>query len=129
MSELDDEELLEAIRKNREARGIRAAMIEQLRLRAVPRRGTALVFLLLAIATWVAYFSVGRQRADVGLDSSWILEMTSVGVPIIFVLIAYRCVVPNPRDRFLLLLAQEAVLKSEQDPKPEVSRTDLGTGK
>ena len=129
MSELDEEELLDAIRKNREVREIRAAMIEQLRLQAIPRPGTALVFLLIAIATWVAYFWVGRQRADVDLDPSWTLEMSSAAVPIIFVLIAYRCLVPNPRDRFLLLLAQEAVLKCEQDPKPEVSRTDSGIGK
>jgi hypothetical protein len=56
MSELDEEELLESIRKNREIREVRREAVESLRLRAKANMPAAVVQFVMGIGILVAHF-------------------------------------------------------------------------
>lgn len=104
MSDPDEEELLEAIRKNREAREIRREAIEFLRARTVRNVPLGMVWTALVIALNVARLWVeGLNEGKVGPTSISIWVMT------FFALYqAVRCFHPCARDRLLLLLAEES---------------------
>ncbi len=108
MSDPDEEELLEAIRKNRESRAIRQEAIEFLRARTVrnvPLGVTWIVFMIgLNVARlWIEVLHEGKY-----VQSSvpfWVLTLIALYQVV-------RCFYPNPRDRLLLLLAEESQAKA-----------------
>jgi hypothetical protein len=108
MSELNDEELLEAIRKNREVREIRREAIEFLRART--RRNIPLGVILFALAA-VYGFGTNWMDAEMERETS-AYDMTMRGVVLMFVVwMGIKQFEVDPRDRLLLLLAEESQAK------------------
>lgn len=108
MSELDEEELLDAIRKNREAREIRREAIEFLRERGTRNLPMGIFYFALA-----ALCSISNMWFDAKMEgepdaSSMIIRVTVVVVCVWF---GIRFFQTNPRDRLLLLLAEESQAK------------------
>ncbi|MBL9160726.1 MAG: hypothetical protein JNJ70_24820 [Verrucomicrobiales bacterium] len=108
MPDPDDEELLEAIRKNREAREIRREAIEFLRARTV--RNIPRGIFLFALS---AVYGFGSNWMDSEMDRELsAYDMTMRGVVVMFVIwMGIRQFAIDPRDRLLLLLAEESQAK------------------
>lgn len=108
MPDPDDEELLEAIRKNREAREIRREAIEFLRARGTRNLPMGIFYFALA-----ALYSISNMWFDAKMGgepdaSSMIIRVTVV---VVCVWSGIRFFQNNPRDRLLLLLAEESQAK------------------
>lgn len=108
MPDPDDEELLEAIRKNREAREIRREAIEFLRARTV--RNIPRGIFLFALS---AVYGFGSNWMDSEMDRELsAYDMTMRGVVVMFVIwMGIKQFAIDPRDRLLLLLAEESQAK------------------
>lgn len=108
MPDPDDEELLEAIRKNRESREIRREAIEFLRARTV--RNIPRGIFLFALS---AVYGFGSNWMDSEMDRELsAYDMTMRGVVVMFVIwMGIRQFAIDPRDRLLLLLAEESQAK------------------
>jgi hypothetical protein len=113
MSEIDEEELLAALKKRRAAEEVRREAVELLLSRSfrnVPLAITwfALAFGLAVASVWIEIaLKVGdRHQSPVLLAGViWTVYMGMVNLR------------PSPRDRLLLLLAKEAVLRCDEVPK------------
>jgi len=108
MPDPDDEELFEAIRKNREAREIRREAIEFLRARTV--RNIPRGIFLFALS---AVYGFGSNWMDAEMDRELsAYDMTMRGVVVMFVIwMGIKQFAIDPRDRLLLLLAEESQAK------------------
>lgn len=111
MDLIDEDEILENLRQRRVTREIRAAAIEHLRRKAERNVPAAVLFFVLGFLNWIAYLWL--ERFFVRQPSSWSDLLLSV-MPIMFIWLGYRSLVPHPLDRFLLLLATESILKGDE---------------
>lgn len=116
MNPLNGEEILEAARHRREVEEIRRAAIEALADKAKPNVSGAVVNFILAAVYWGLSQIDNRIGGEAGSSLSMILRIVLGTVfPLWFVWSGYRCLVVDPKDRLLLLLAKEATLKSDDD--------------
>lgn len=127
MNPLDGEEILEAARHRREVEEIRRAAIEALADKAKPNVSGAVVNFILAAASWGFYQFINRIFEDAGSNLSIYSIVLGTVFPLWFVWSGYHCLVVDPKNRLLLLLAREATLKSDDDqgktPPPDHSQT------
>lgn len=117
MSDPDEEELLEAIRKHREAREIRREAIELLRARTVRNVPSAIALFVLGLLVFAGHV----WRAGSGLPESEWGQLVGVGVPILFFVMGYGFLRSDPRDRLLLVLAEES---QERSKSPSLRESD-----
>lgn len=115
MNPLDGEEILEAARHRREVEEIRRAAIEALADKAKPNVYGAVVNFILAAALWALSQIDNRIVEDAGSNLSIYSIVLGTVFPLWFVWSGYRCLVVDPKNRLLLLLAREATLKSDDD--------------
>ena len=128
MDPIDDDEILEAIRKRRMANEIRSDVIEELKGRAERNVPIAVFNFVAAFGFWMVRLWIGKLQATSDFQMPLWNEAIFTLVPIVFVWNGYRSLVPHPRDRFLLLLAKEALLKGDEKPDSGVI-TPLDTPK
>lgn len=115
MDSQDEEEILAAARRRREVEETRQAAIRELIGKAQPNVFGAVVNFAAATGIWALFFWIGRTSDDLdSVSSIYVIALETV-VPIWLLLTGYRCLVPDKRDRLLLLLAQEARLKSDHE--------------
>jgi hypothetical protein len=105
MIELDEEELLDAIRKNREAREIRREAIEFLRARTARNVPSAVALFVLGLFVFAGHL---WRAASIEGPVSELGQLLGVGVPILFLILGIGYLRSDPRDRLLLILAEES---------------------
>lgn len=118
MSDPDEEELLEAIRKNREAREIRQEAIEFLRARTVRNMPSAIALFVIGLLVFVGHL---WRAASFGRPESELAQLLGVGVPILFLILGIGYLRSDPRDRLLLILAEESQSSSQS---PSIRESD-----
>lgn len=115
MGTLDGDEILEAARRRREIEAIRKAVVDELLPRSKPNVGGAVVNFVCATGLWALSLWANRDTEVWDPTHSPLMFVLGAVFPIWFVWSGYRCLVIDPRDRLLLLLAQEARLRIDEE--------------
>lgn len=121
MEPLDGEAILEAARKRREVEAIRQAAIQKLLANSKPNVGGAVANFVCAAALWAFATWMGLSIGEADSTISWLNVVLGAVFPVWFAWSGYRCLVVDPRDRLLLLLAQEALLKTDAEQQAKRS--------
>jgi len=122
MEPLEEDEIYDAVRQRRMSQEIRDDLIRELSGKSERNLPQAVFLFALAIGTsYFAYSAANSATANLGGDGG-----QGSDLPLIWSLLAlacvwgaYRSLVPDPRNRFLLLLAKEAILKGDETLKAD----------
>lgn len=120
MSEIDEEELLAALKKRRAAEEVRRRAVKCLLPRSLRNVPAAIIWFAIAVGVTVANVWMGVEFEGGSDQSSFLLLVITVWS----FYMGLASLIPNPRDRLLLLLAQDAVLRCDEAPlgkEPEMS--------
>jgi len=120
MSEIDQDEMLDVIQKRRAAEEVRRNAVKCLMPRSIRNVPAAIIYIATAIGVTVANVWMGVEFEGGSDHSSFLL----LAMTMWSFYMGLASLIPNPRDRLLLLLAQEAVLRCDEAPlgkEPETS--------
>lgn len=122
MEPIDEEEILAAARRNREAREILEEALRELRPAAERNVVGAVVNFAAGAGMWGFGHAIASSVEEYGLTPSYfltgLLAIFQVLLPLFYLFNGLRHLKPRPRDRLLHFLAQEALARiDEAGPK------------